>query len=96
MCMPSPTIELPVRGCDASIQVKGVFDGALVTLERRSGISREALSRYVTTRPDRRRSPTIDTLVAIADAMHLSLEPLSLQQLLVHASGISRQEKVSA
>lgn len=43
-------------------------------LERRSGISREALSRYVTSRPDRRRSPTIDTLVAIADAMHLSLE----------------------
>ncbi len=43
-------------------------------LERHSGISREALSRYVTARPDRRRSPTIDTLVAIADAMHLSLE----------------------
>lgn len=43
-------------------------------LERRSGISREALSRYVTSRTDRRRSPTIDTLVAIADAMHLSLE----------------------
>lgn len=43
-------------------------------LERRSGISREALSRYVTSRADRRRSPTIDTLVAIADAMHLSLE----------------------
>ena len=46
-------------------------------LERRSGISREALSRYVTARPDRRRSPTIDTLVAIADAMHLSLEAVS-------------------
>ncbi|MGH2515249.1 MAG: helix-turn-helix domain-containing protein [Ktedonobacterales bacterium] len=46
-------------------------------LERRSGISREALSRYVTARPDRRRSPTIDTLVAIADAMHLSLESVS-------------------
>jgi transcriptional regulator with XRE-family HTH domain len=43
-------------------------------LERRSGISREALSRYVTARADRRRSPTIDTLVAIADAMHLSLD----------------------
>jgi|GEM_PF-2191937 transcriptional regulator with XRE-family HTH domain len=43
-------------------------------LERRSGVSREALSRYVTTRADRRRSPTIDTLVAIADALHLSLE----------------------
>jgi transcriptional regulator with XRE-family HTH domain len=43
-------------------------------LERRSGISREALSRYVTPRPDRRRSPTIDTLAAIADAMRISLE----------------------
>ncbi len=46
-------------------------------LERRSGISREALSRYVTPRADRRRSPTIDTLAAIADAMHLSLEQVS-------------------
>ncbi|HLZ22655.1 MAG TPA: helix-turn-helix transcriptional regulator [Ktedonobacterales bacterium] len=46
-------------------------------LERRSGISREALSRYVTARADRRRSPTIDTLVAIAGAMHLSLEAVS-------------------
>ena len=45
-------------------------------LERRSGISREALSRYVTARPDRRRAPTIDTLVAIAGAMHLGLEPV--------------------
>lgn len=46
-------------------------------LERRSRISREALSRYVTTRPDRRRSPTIDSLVAIADAMHLSLDSVA-------------------
>jgi transcriptional regulator with XRE-family HTH domain len=45
-------------------------------LERRSGISREALSRYVTTRADRRRSPTIDTLATIADALHLSLEEI--------------------
>jgi hypothetical protein len=45
-------------------------------LERHSNISREALSRYVTARPERRRSPTIDTLVAIADAMHLSLEAI--------------------
>jgi transcriptional regulator with XRE-family HTH domain len=45
-------------------------------LERRSGISREALSRYVTARADRRRSPTIDTLVAIADALHLSLDAI--------------------
>ena len=43
-------------------------------LERQSGISREALSRYVTTRADRRRSPTIDTLVAITDALNLGLE----------------------
>ena len=33
---------------------------------------------------------------ARARALHLSLEPLSLQQLLVHASGISAHEKVSA
>ncbi|MGO8948111.1 MAG: helix-turn-helix domain-containing protein [Ktedonobacterales bacterium] len=45
-------------------------------LERRSGISREALSRYVTTRSDRRRSPTIDTLATIAGALHLSLEEI--------------------
>lgn len=45
-------------------------------LERRSGISREALSRYVTTRADRRRSPTIDTLAAIADALHVGLEEI--------------------
>jgi len=45
-------------------------------LERRSGISREALSRYVTSRADRRRSPTIDTLAAMADALHLSLEDI--------------------
>src|SRR5258708_659604 len=43
-------------------------------LERHSGISREALSRYVTARPDRRRSLTLRRLVAIAEAMHLSLE----------------------
>jgi transcriptional regulator with XRE-family HTH domain len=45
-------------------------------LERRSGISREALSRYVTSRTDRRRSPTIDTLAAMANALHLSLEDI--------------------
>ena len=33
---------------------------------------------------------------ARARALHLSLEPLSLQQLLVHAAGISTDEKVSA
>jgi len=33
---------------------------------------------------------------ARARALHLSLEPLSLQQLLVHASGIADEEKVSA
>lgn len=46
-------------------------------LERRAGISREAISRYVTPRADRRRSPTVDTLAAIANAMHLSLEQIS-------------------
>ena len=40
--LPAPTIELPVRGCDASIRVKDVYDGALVTLERRSGLSESA------------------------------------------------------
>ena len=45
-------------------------------LERRSGVSREALSRYVTSRADRRRAPTIDTLAAMADALHLSLEDI--------------------
>lgn len=43
-------------------------------LERHSNISREALSRYVTSRADRRRAPTIDTMVAIADALRVSLE----------------------
>jgi ABC-2 type transport system ATP-binding protein len=33
---------------------------------------------------------------ARARALHLSLEPLSLQQLLVHASGGAEQEKVCA
>jgi len=33
---------------------------------------------------------------AKARAMNLSLEPLSLQQLLVHAAGVSADEKVSA
>ena len=36
------------------------------------------------------------TAQARARALHLSLKPLSLQQLLVHASGISADEKVSA
>jgi ABC-2 type transport system ATP-binding protein len=40
--------------------------------------------------------PFDDVAQARARAMHLSLEPLSLQQLLVHAAGIGEQEKVSA
>jgi hypothetical protein len=36
--LPPPVLQLPIRGCDASIQVTGVFDGATVTIERRSGI----------------------------------------------------------
>jgi hypothetical protein len=40
--LPAPTLGLPVRGCDASIQISGVFDGALVTLERRSGFTESA------------------------------------------------------
>lgn len=33
----APVIQQPIRGCDASIHVSGVFDGAVVTIERRSG-----------------------------------------------------------
>ena len=45
-------------------------------LERRSGVSREALSRYITSRPDRRRSPTVETLSAIASALDMNIELL--------------------
>ncbi len=45
-------------------------------LERRSGVSREALSRYITSRADRRRSPTIETLAAIAGALDMNIETL--------------------
>lgn len=47
-----------------------------VELERRSGVSREALWYYITGRPDRRRSPTVDTLAAIAKALDMELELL--------------------
>ena len=40
--------------------------------------------------------PVDATAQARARALHLSLEPLSLQQLLVHASGTAAEEKVSA
>ncbi|MEO5992464.1 MAG: PLAT/LH2 domain-containing protein [Arthrobacter sp.] len=36
--LPAPVIQSPVRGCDPSVMVSGVFDGATVTIERRSGI----------------------------------------------------------
>src|SRR5690349_5458427 len=42
-------------------------------LERRSGVSREALSRYITSRADRRRSPTVETLAAIATALNMNI-----------------------
>jgi transcriptional regulator with XRE-family HTH domain len=45
-------------------------------LERRSGVSREALSRYITSRTDRRRSPTVETLAAIATALNMNIELL--------------------
>lgn len=35
--LPPPSITLPIRGCDPSVGVTGVFDGALVTIERASG-----------------------------------------------------------
>ena len=40
-------------------------------LERRSGVSQESLSRYITDQPHRRRSPTITTLAAIAKALDM-------------------------
>jgi hypothetical protein len=36
--LPPPVMQPPLRGCDPSVQVNGVFDGATVTIERRSGI----------------------------------------------------------
>lgn len=42
------------------------------------------------------RGPFDAAAQAHARALHLSLEPLSLQQLLVHTSGIAAEEKVSA
>ena len=44
----------------------------------------------------RRAGPARRGRQARARALHLSLEPLSLQQLLVHASGVAAEEKVSA
>jgi hypothetical protein len=35
--LPPPVMQPPLRGCDASVLVTGVFDGATVTIERRSG-----------------------------------------------------------
>lgn len=34
---PPPVMQPPIRGCDASIQITGVIDGAKVTIDRRSG-----------------------------------------------------------
>jgi transcriptional regulator with XRE-family HTH domain len=45
-------------------------------LEGRSGVSREAVSRYVSGRRARHRSPTVTTLVALARAVDLPLEQL--------------------
>jgi transcriptional regulator with XRE-family HTH domain len=45
-------------------------------LERRSGVSREAISRYVSGRRERHRSPTITTLVVLARGVGLPLEQL--------------------
>ena len=36
--LPPPVLQAPIRGCDASVQVTGVYDGAVVTIERRSGV----------------------------------------------------------
>lgn len=64
-------VLIELRFADPSSSVRSYSE-----LERHSGISREALSRYVTPRADRRRSPTVDTLAAIADAMRISLEQM--------------------
>ncbi len=51
-------------------------------LERRSGVSRESVSRYVSGRRARYRSPTVATLVALARAVDLPLEVLCRAALL--------------
>jgi PLAT/LH2 domain len=38
----APVITQPVRGCDASIELTGVLDGALVTIQRGSGYTETA------------------------------------------------------
>jgi glycerophosphoryl diester phosphodiesterase len=40
--LPAPVIQEPVRGCDSSIFVSNVFDGALVTMKRSSGSTDQA------------------------------------------------------
>ncbi len=71
-------------------------------LERRSGVSREALSRYITSRPDRRRSPTVETLAAIAAALDMNVETLcraavmrGAARLDLEALGSSRSEQAA-
>ena len=54
--LPAPVMEPPLRGCDASIMVTAVFDGALVTIERKSGTVESAgfdlgALRFTLTRP---------------------------------------------
>jgi hypothetical protein len=40
--LPAPSIQLPIRGCDASVLISNVFDGATVTLRRGSGATEVA------------------------------------------------------
>lgn len=63
-----------LQGCfaDPGCPVRSYSD-----LERAAGVSREAISRYVSANPQRRRSPTVDALVPLADALHVSVEALA-------------------
>jgi hypothetical protein len=40
--LPPPVIQPPIRGCDSSVLVTNVFDGALVTVKRSSGLTDQA------------------------------------------------------
>ncbi len=40
--LPPPLLQQPVRGCDPSVFVSMVFDGALVTMKRSSGLTDQA------------------------------------------------------
>jgi transcriptional regulator with XRE-family HTH domain len=63
-------------------------------LERRSGVSRESISRYVSGRRERHRSPTITTLVALARGVDLPLDQLC-QAALVSGPALREVQRVA-